>query len=269
MSRPAIDRARLAEVMRIGFDEGSHAADEGRYCPMEAVAYIAREPWSDAPECACPVISEFIRQWNDSLDKGERTKLLRDLIPQLIGTRANARIERLRSLMAGDWLIRTHAPAWLRRAGLRSAAEQLQALPRIVGLNQSPGIGLATYAAQKAAAQALNITRAWTNNVAKTPAPDGARNDRRTRIWEIVQDQHWGTSRSAALDAAQTATPTIVWTIASNAAKCATRIAAWNAAEHNTWLDLRDTRDCLQQSALGLVHRMIGLRAPAEAGQRR
>lgn len=34
-------------------------------CVMEAVAYLAGEPWSDRPECASPVIGAFLRSWND------------------------------------------------------------------------------------------------------------------------------------------------------------------------------------------------------------
>lgn len=39
---------------------GRHSPGD-EMCVMEAVAYIAGEPWSDHPECACPVIATFLR----------------------------------------------------------------------------------------------------------------------------------------------------------------------------------------------------------------
>ena len=37
---------------------GSHKPPNGEFaaCVMEAVSYIANEPWSDHPACTCPVI---------------------------------------------------------------------------------------------------------------------------------------------------------------------------------------------------------------------
>ena len=44
---------------------GAHEhVDEGA-CLMEAVSYVAGEPWSDKPTCACPVLGAFLRTWND------------------------------------------------------------------------------------------------------------------------------------------------------------------------------------------------------------
>jgi hypothetical protein len=47
----------------------------GKMCAMEAVAFVAGEPWSDHPECACPVLSTFMRAWNDALPDRDRTRL--------------------------------------------------------------------------------------------------------------------------------------------------------------------------------------------------
>src|SRR3974390_2421567 len=74
-------------------------------CVMEAVAFVAGEPWSDNPQCACPLISAFLRGWNDSLPTdAERDRLLRPLVPRLIGTKADFQTEKKRSLMALEWL---------------------------------------------------------------------------------------------------------------------------------------------------------------------
>src|SRR5712664_2641057 len=107
---------------------------------MEAVAFVAGEKWSDNPECACPVISAFLRSWNDGLPTdADRDRLLKNLIPRLVNTR-NKSLEEKRSLMAADWLVRVHTPAWLRLAGLVQQAESLEPLPEITSMSQIPSI---------------------------------------------------------------------------------------------------------------------------------
>ena len=49
-----INESRLAEVATLS--SGGHGGIDEGMCVMEAVAYVAGEPWSDAPACACPVI---------------------------------------------------------------------------------------------------------------------------------------------------------------------------------------------------------------------
>ena len=40
---------------------GAHSSPNDGMCVMEAVAYIAREPWSDHPVCVSPAIASFMR----------------------------------------------------------------------------------------------------------------------------------------------------------------------------------------------------------------
>jgi hypothetical protein len=111
---------------------GLHAADSGDMCLLEAVAYVAGEPWSDHPQCVCPVIAAFGRNWNDGLpDDKTRTRILAPLIPRLIGTRSTADIQDRRAFMAADWAIRTYTPIWLRAAGLDDQAASLESLPTL------------------------------------------------------------------------------------------------------------------------------------------
>ena len=53
---------------------------------MEAVAYFAKEPHSDHPKCACPVLTSFMITLNDRMADSER-QLLKPYIHKLIGTR--------------------------------------------------------------------------------------------------------------------------------------------------------------------------------------
>lgn len=130
MSDFAIDYDRLAKIKTL--KHGAHKENSDEMCAMEAVAYVAGEPWSDHPQCACPVIGAFMRAWNDAISEdADRTRLLGPLIPRLVGTRGSTALEVRRSTMAADWLIRTHTVAWLRLAKLDSQADLLAALPEI------------------------------------------------------------------------------------------------------------------------------------------
>jgi hypothetical protein len=112
---------------------GSHPPGGDAMCVMEAVAYVAGEPWSDDPACACPVIAVLLRRWNDDLPDADRTRLLAPLIPRLVGSRSTPEVEQRRALMALDWLIRVYTPAWLDLVpALRDHAKALRALPEIV-----------------------------------------------------------------------------------------------------------------------------------------
>ena len=130
-----IQPERLAWLESATLDYGAHAGLEGGVCAMEAAAFIAGEPWSDHPQCVCPVIAAFCRSWNDTLGD-DRNRILKPLIPLVIGTRGNTALESRRAWMATDWLIRTYLPAWLRLAAathpdLADHACSLAALPEI------------------------------------------------------------------------------------------------------------------------------------------
>ena len=73
-------------------EHGAHAKPDDGMCVMEAVAYIAGEPWSDTPECASPVIGAFLRSWNDSLDDDTRQSL-KPYITRLVGSKSTDEVE--------------------------------------------------------------------------------------------------------------------------------------------------------------------------------
>src|SRR6185437_10624017 len=76
---------RFAALEKLSLESGSHEEFEKGMCVMEAVAYVAGEPWSDHPQCAFPVITSFMIAWNDGLpNDAERDRLLKPLVPQLI-----------------------------------------------------------------------------------------------------------------------------------------------------------------------------------------
>ena len=123
---------RLKKVEKIPLLKGGHEPPNGEFqaCVMEAVSFVAGEPWSDNPECASKVIGAFMRSWNDSLGDEDRQRL-KPYITKLVGTAAPREVEERRAWMALDWLVRAQAVAWLRLAKLEKEAAAIEALPEI------------------------------------------------------------------------------------------------------------------------------------------
>lgn len=220
-----IDPQLLAKIGVLS--PGAHKPDDGKMCAMEAVAYVAGEPWSDQPECASQVIGTFIRFWNDALPDDERNELLPPLIPRIVGTAGGAALERRHAFMAADWLVRVHTPAWLRLAKLNDQAAMLETLPEITSVAQVPSIRAPLEAVRKDAAA----------------AEVAAREDA-----EVFARVAVGAAAGAAAWAAAGRPVWVAW--AAGVAACG---AACTAARDT----LTPTRKALQQSAVALVERMI------------
>lgn len=153
-------------------------------CVMEAVAFVAGEPWSDHPQCASSTIGAYLRAWNDSLPDDDRQQL-KQYIPRLVGSAGTPEQEDRRAWMAADWLIRVHTPAWLRLAGLTSEADALAGLPELVSADSVPSLKGPLEAARK------NAAAAW------DAAGDAA--------WGAARAAAWGAAGDAARDAARAA----------------------------------------------------------------
>lgn len=99
---------------------------------MEMVAWLAGEEHSDEPKCSCPVLAAFVRALNDALpDDGLRTRILRPLVPRLINTRADAKVELARGLAIADATVRHFLPMMLRASGQPALAASLSELAPI------------------------------------------------------------------------------------------------------------------------------------------
>ena len=89
------------ELATITLKSGSHAKREEGVCAMEAVAWLAGEPHSDAPACTSPVIASFLRRWNDILPTdAERNRLLRPLLPLMVDTKVDIHVGAEQALQA-------------------------------------------------------------------------------------------------------------------------------------------------------------------------
>lgn len=151
MSPALSDRIAILDTLHLF--SGSHESFAEGACVMEAVAYVAGEPWSDHPACACPVISAFLRSWNDSLCTDEdRDRLLKPLVLQLIDTKSTPAAEERRAYLALDWMVRVFTPKWLDLVpALAPHSKALRDLEEITDLAGASAVGTSVRAAGDAA----------------------------------------------------------------------------------------------------------------------
>jgi hypothetical protein len=161
---------RLAEIERRQLAVGAHDGPAKGMCVMEAVSYVAGEPWSDAPSCACPVVGEYLRTLNDRMPHRERQEL-KSLIPRLVGSRSAPAVARRRAYVAADSALRVFAVTALDAAGRKEDAERLRALPEIVDGSTAT---TAAHAANAAAAAAARAARAAVAARAASTVADAA-----------------------------------------------------------------------------------------------
>lgn len=101
------------ELKTIYLSFGAHTTREDGMCLMEAVAFLAGEPHSDRPECACPVIGRIARTLNDSCNDDERQSIIGALQWRIVGTKSTPEIERQRAMMAIAMMGNKLSNSWL------------------------------------------------------------------------------------------------------------------------------------------------------------
>jgi len=209
--------------------KGAHRDRESGTCLLEAVAYFAGEPHTDAPACVSPVLRSFGVGLNDVLSD-DRRQCLVPFVPRMVGTAGDG-LDEARSYLALDWLVRTYAPAWLDLAGLSVEARALRDLRRIVDLVSAQAAGpVVRQSAEEAAA-------AWAATGAAIGA--AARDTAWTAAWDAVRAVPGDAARAAARAAARDAAWTAAWTAAGDAAGAA--LAPTVATLQDSAIDLLDT----------------------------
>jgi hypothetical protein len=151
---------------------------------MEMVAWLAGEPHSDEPRCACPVLGAFVRAFNDLLpDACARDRWLRPIVPRLVHTRGTREQEEQRAFRALDCAVRELAPQCLAAAGRHDDAAVVRALPPIVDRRHAAAaaallgpLGPVVRAAAWTAAQAAAVQhpRVWVAGVVHQVKAAGA-----------------------------------------------------------------------------------------------
>ena len=77
---------QIPDPMTIQLSKGDHKTREEGVCFLEAVAWVAGEPHSDAPSCADPQIAMYARMLNDEIPDAYRNDLFRPLIETVVGS---------------------------------------------------------------------------------------------------------------------------------------------------------------------------------------
>ena len=267
---------RLEKIQTLSLKAGAHSPNS-TFCILEVVAFVAGEPWSDHPECACPIIGAFLRSWNDFLPTdADRDRLLKPLIRDLVGSKSTKELEQKRALLCADWLIRVNTPTWLRLTGLTVHADALEALPEITAFAQVPSMRGTIEAAHTGA------YKAWATDAAGDAAWDAAGDAARAAAGAAAR----AAAGAAAGDAAQLLPPRRMRGLlrgccvgccggccggccAGCCGRCAglrgllrgmlrgLRTAAGAAARAAAGVKLQPTVLQLQDSALSLVRRML------------
>lgn len=210
-----------------------HVPDWSPRCPLAAVEFA-----DDHPSIS-RVIRQFAIGLNDAWSNADRQRL-KPYATRILCTATSDADEEARAWMATDWLVRVHAPAFLRLAGLTEQAEALESLARITD---------ATLA--RAARPAIDT--AHEKGVAAWDAAGAA-----TWAWAAAGAAAWAAAR-AAVGAAIGAAP------GDDAAREAARAAAGAAAAvagevaAAAGAALRPTVEVLQASALELLDSMIAV----------
>jgi hypothetical protein len=246
-----VDPNRLAMLERLTLACGNHGSPEEGMCAMEAVAWLTGEPHSDTPECVCPTIATFVRRWNDDLPEEDRTRILRPLLPDMIGTRGNKALADRRAWRVLDWLVRAYTPAWLDLVPvLRPHAATLRAL--------SPATAGSAYAASAAVGEASRAARYAARDAAGA-AGAAAWAATKDAAWAATKDAAWYAAWTAAGDAAWAAARDAAWYAAGASARDAAWYAAGAAAAGAIEDVLRPTVTALQKSAAELLHELCAM----------
>jgi hypothetical protein len=122
-------------VLKSGKHEPPPEGARPECCVMEAVAWVAGEPHSDYPDCACPIIREPVVMLNDSMTDEERQQLL-PLVIRLVGSRdpderKAFEIGLKRAFLFVDTYVRKTLPAIWEAIGMAEEAVAMRALEEI------------------------------------------------------------------------------------------------------------------------------------------
>lgn len=277
---------RIQKLPTISLRSGMHPSFSDGVCAMEAVAWLAGEPHTDHPKCACPVISGVVRQWNDALPDESRNTLLRPLLSRIVGSRVDDDNVMMRRMwLVLDWDVRIRTPAFLRLAGLGEHAAALKSLPEIVDFDSLTActeiVRSASRAARDAAFSAARAARAAASVAASDVASEasevrhiGCRAVAHTAVratasaaayaatYEYESAYSAREERSAAYLAAAYSAARVAYSVSQatrDAAYSAARAAAYSAASGAVRDIFADTVADLQTSLVRVIEHMCAL----------
>lgn len=129
---PTVSEHGVPELDSIVIEAEPHPRRGTRLTVLELAAWLAGGTHTDEPATVSPVLTLYVRHLGLGLDHARRQRLKQTAI-RLVGTDGDDDADRARAWQLTDWLVRTHAPPWLRRAGLTESADRLDGLASITG----------------------------------------------------------------------------------------------------------------------------------------
>ena len=159
---------------------GQHKRRSEGVCATEAIAWLAGEPHSDVPRCLCPTLGSVLRDWNDRMETQDRNRILKPLLPKLLGSNHGQHIAAERGHYIADWLVHHYIPAWLNLGGINETAEELRNMPTVtphITEDQASRIRRAVLDANRQVAAQLAATRGTppSGPIPSTPEHDTVR----------------------------------------------------------------------------------------------
>jgi hypothetical protein len=140
-----VRRANLysaAATERVRLDAGSHETPGDGACIVELASLVAREPFSDRPDCVCPVIAAFLRGWNDRSAYADRQRL-RPYARRIVGSTSSRTVTRWRRDLCLAWVGTDLGGGRLRRGlrmlGVRFRIAAFYGLRYALRLNEGAG----------------------------------------------------------------------------------------------------------------------------------
>ena len=227
--------------------KGAHQHREEGMCVMELVAYLAGEPHTATPACACPIMTRVAQVLNDGAPNDEtRTRVLRPYVGRLAASRADPHIEARRVWALVDLSVRTIAADAMEMADLPIPAATLRALAPIDTIARAKA---ARAAALVAAGAARVAWASWAAEAAEAAARAAAW---AARAAEAAAEAAAGMAKAA--EAAEVA----------EAGEAAARAAAWAWARCGYWWGRRSEAAEAGASAAWAAAKAAGAaRAPA------
>ena len=168
-----LTKEKLEWFEKLKLKNGAHQEQQRQFCVMEAVAYVAGEPHSDAPKCASRVVARFAMRLNDRWDDKQR-QALKPFVLRIAGTAADNATELRRAFMCADWAVRELAPIYFDAAKLAEWAERLRALPAVVDKKTAEAARDAAREGRNSAADAAAAADAAYATYAANAAADAA-----------------------------------------------------------------------------------------------
>lgn len=123
--------AGVPDPESIVIEAHSHPHRGMRLTVLELAAWLTGEPHSDAPTSVSPVLRHYVRELTVGLDDDRRQRLASFASALAATGNSDDAAERSRCWLLADHLLRVHAPAWLRAAGLTESADRLSTLGSI------------------------------------------------------------------------------------------------------------------------------------------